>query len=334
MDKKLRERFFSRASIGKEKRMETKETQLLRKTGVVCLLAMICCLLWGSAFPCIKTGYRWLHIDSQDTASQILFAGYRFTLAGVLTVLLGSALARKWLFPRKESWGMIGKLAMLQTVIQYLFFYVGVANTSGVKASIIGGSHVFISILLSGMVFHMEKVTKAKWLGCFLGFAGVVLINLTGEGLGGGFLVIGEGFIFLSSLSYALSSVFMKQYSQRENPVVLSGYQFILGGLIMIGAGSAFGGEVRGFTPASAALLVYMALISAVAYSLWGILLKYNPVAKVTIFGFMNPMFGVILSALILGESNQAFTLQGLLALVLVCLGIFLVNRSEEPRNA
>ena len=72
-----------------------------------------------------------------------------------------------------------------------------------------------------------------------------------------------------------------------------------------------------------------MAMISAVAYSLWGILLKYNPVSRIAVFGFMNPVFGVILSALLLGENNQAFSLYGLAALVLVSLGIFLVNRRD-----
>ena len=70
-----------------------------------------------------------------------------------------------------------------------------------------------------------------------------------------------------------------------------------------------------------------MAMISAVAYTLWSILLKFNPVSRVAVFGFMNPVCGVVLSALILNERNQAFSLQGLLALVLVCFGIYQVNR-------
>ena len=89
------------------------------------------------------------------------------------------------------------------------------------------------------------------------------------------------------------------------------------------------GGSVTGFTPASTLLIGYLGLISSVAYSLWSLLLKYNPVGKVAVFGFSNPMFGVILSAILLGEKNQAFTLKGLLALILVCSGILIVNRSK-----
>ena len=66
-----------------------------------------------------------------------------------------------------------------------------------------------------------------------------------------------------------------------------------------------------------------------VAYSLWGILLKYNPVSKVAVFGFMNPVFGVILSALLLGEGAQAAGVKSLIALLLVSIGIYVVNKKE-----
>ena len=71
-----------------------------------------------------------------------------------------------------------------------------------------------------------------------------------------------------------------------------------------------------------------MALLSAVAQTIWSALTKYNPVGRVAVYGFLNPVFGVLLSALLLGEGEQAFTVYGLAALVLVCAGILLVNRS------
>ena len=62
---------------------------------------------------------------------------------------------------------------------------------------------------------------------------------------------------------------------------------------------------------------------------LWGILLKYNPVSRVTVFGFMNPVFGVLLSALLLGETDQASGILGLLSLLLVSVGIYVVNSGK-----
>lgn len=302
----------------------------LTKTPVVCALAILCCILWGSATPSIKIGYELFSIASGDTASQILFAGMRFILAGILTILFGSLLSRKALVPKKKSIPSIVKLAMVQTILQYVFFYIGHAHTSGVKAAIINGSNVFLSILFAVLIFKYEKMTWVKLIGCIAGFAGIVIINLTGGGIDMNMSFLGEGAILISAAAYALSSGMIKKYSQDENPVVLSGYQFFLGGLVMSIAGLIAGGKVSGFTFSSTMLLIYLAMISSVAYTVWGVLLKHNPVAKVTVFGFTNPMFGVLLSAIFLDEKNQAFGIQGIIALVLVCFGIFIINKAKK----
>ena len=277
----------------------------MRKTWVVCLLAMVCCALWGSAFPCIKVGYRLFQIDSADTATQILFAGCRFTIAGIMVILFGSILQGRFLKAGKGDLPRIGKICLLQTVVQYFFFYVGLAHTTGVKGSIVEASNVFLAILVSSLIFHQEKLDQKKVLGCIVGFAGVVLINLSGSNVDMSFNLTGDGFIFISAM--------------------LSGYQFTAGGLVMILIGFVMGGRIHTASMPAMILLIYMALISAVAYTLWGILLKYNPVSKVSIFGFTNPVFGVILSAIILREGN-VFGMKDLIALVLVSIGILIVN--------
>lgn len=76
-------------------------------------------------------------------------------------------------------------------------------------------------------------------------------------------------------------------------------------------------------------MLVYLAMISAVAYSLWGILLKYNPISRVAVFGFMNPVIGVILSAIVLDEKDT-LGVTSVIALILVCIGIYIVNRAPK----
>ena len=303
----------------------------MQKTVVVWFGALLCCLLWGSAFPCIKIGYEMFQIPSDAVGSQILFAGYRFTLAGILAIIFGSVLSRKLLIPQKESWGKILKLSSFQTVGQYLFFYIGLAHTSGVKASIIEGVNVFIAILAASLIFRQEKLTMSKIYGCVIGFLGVVLVNVTKSGIDMNMSFMGEGFIFLSTVAYAFSSVYMKKYSKDENPVVLSGYQFVIGGIIMTLCGLGLHGRVTGFNVVNTMMLIYLALISAVAYSLWSMLLKYNAVSKVAVFGFMNPVFGVILSAILLGEKGQAFGMNIIIALIMVCIGIFVVNRAKTP---
>lgn len=311
--------------------MDTKE-QFMRKTIVVWLGALLCCALWGSAFPCIKIGYQMFAIASEDVAAQILFAGLRFSVAGMLALFIGSGLNRKLLIPKRASWSKILKLSMLQTVLQYLFFYVGLANTTGVKASIIEGMNVFIAILVASLIFHQETLTGRKVLGCVIGFFGVVLVNLNGNGFDLNLTFIGEGFIFLSTVAYAFSSVYLKRYSQNENPVILSGWQFVFGGVIMTICGLLMGGRLTLWTMDGVAMLIYLALISAVAYSLWGILLKYNPISKVAVFGFMNPVFGVLLSAVLLKEADS-IGMMCIVALALVCVGIYIVNAQPKTKE-
>lgn len=309
------------------KRVETKE-QWMQKTWLVCLGAFLCCALWGSAFPCIKIGYELFQIKSHQTATQILFAGYRFTLAGILSILFGSLFNKGFLVPKRASYGKVFKLSLFQTVLQYVFFYVGLAHTSGVKASIIEGVNVFVAILVASLIFHLEKLSARKILGSIIGFSGVVLVNLVGNKISGQFSLLGEGSIFLSTVAYAFSSVLMKGYSKEENPVTLSGYQFVVGGLVMVLIGGLLGGRIEQISLSGLAMLMYLAFLSAVAYSVWSILLKYNPVSKVAVFGFMNPVFGVLLSAVLLSEYTT-LSYMSLLSLVLVCIGIYIVNKES-----
>jgi len=245
-----------------------KERSVLTRKAAVIPLTMLCCLLWGSAFPCIKLGYGYSGIGSDDTASQILYAGLRFALAGVLALIMGSLAARKPLIPRRKAVPKIVMLSLFQTILQYTFFYIGLARSTGMKSSVITASNVFLSILVASLIFRTEKLTFRKILGCAVGFSGVVLINLSG--IGGGFRLTGEGFVFLSALSYAFSAALIKRFSAEEDPVMLSGWQFIIGGTFMTILGLVLGGRIGTVDLRGAAMLVYLAIVSAAAFSIWG----------------------------------------------------------------
>lgn len=309
------------------------KSRFLKNPVAVCLLAMVCCGLWGSAFPFIKIGYNLFSIPSDSWQSQILFAGIRFFFAGVLVIIFGSLISRKFLKPKRISIKSILSLSVFQTILQYLFFYIGLAHTTGTKGSIINSTSVFFTVLVSALIFKQEKLDVKKILGCIIGFAGTVVINFSQDGFGGGISFLGEGFIVLCSLSYAFSSVLIKIYSKNENPVVLSGYQFMFGGMVMMIFGFVTGGRITQVSFEGVALVAYLAFLSAVAYTLWGILLKYNPVSRVAVFGFMTPVFGCLFSALFLNESILGGALKTVSALILVSLGIIIVNYSKGVKN-
>lgn len=314
--------------------INNKNKSFLSSILFVALAASFCSFLWGSATPCIKIGYKLFSIAPTDTATVILFAGVRFFIAGILTAIVGSLMEKKFLFPAsKGAWGKVFVLSMFQTVIQYFFFYGGLTKASGVTSALTISTNVFASLLIAVFVFRQEKLSALKVVGCVVGFSGVALVNAFGSS-GSDYHVsfLGEGFIFLSSICYGFSGGFSKKFSKTENPVMLSGYQFIVGGFIMIVVGYLFGGRFSGFTPKSVLLLGYLAFISACAYSLWGILLKYNDVSKVVIFGFLNPVFGVILSMIFLHERGQNAVIVAI-SLVLVSIGIVVVNRKEKQKS-
>lgn len=297
--------------------------KLFRKPIVICLLALICCALWGSAFPCVKIGYDLLKIET--TGSQILFAGYRFFGAGVLTFLMGCVIEKRVLSLKKSAIPYVAGIGIFQTTLQYIFFYIGMANTTGVKGSVINASNAFVSIIVAHFLVKGERLTWRKGMGCLLGLAGVIIINLSPGAWGSGFSMKGEGMVAICTIIYGTSSVLMKFVSKRGSAMAITAYQLMVGGAVLIGVGFLFGGNISGFTVKSSLLLLYMAMLSAVAFSLWTTLLKYNPVGKVTIYGFSIPIFGAGLSALLLGET--IFSVKNLAALLCVGAGIILVNK-------
>lgn len=310
---------------------KSKFSHFLQKKTVVFLGAMLCCALWGSAYPCVKLSMELFSIGANDTSKQILLAGVRFTLAGVLVVLFGSISSKKLIVPRKNQLTKICKLMIFQTVLQYSTYYIGLAHTSGVNTSIVDSLSYFLSILVAALCFRLEKLTTKKIIGCVLGFLGVVTVNISGGGFSLNMTIIGEGMIFLSAVAYSLSSVLAKVYSTDDDPVLISGYQFIFGGIILAVIGFSFGGRLH-FTSIKALLiLLYLAFVSSVAFTLWTALLKYNDVSKVSIYGFMNPAFGVFFSYLILNET-QAKSLNYIVSLVVVCIAIALVNLKGKAK--
>ena len=296
------------------------------------LLASLCCLLWGSAYPAIKNGYVLFNIASNDIPSKLVFAGYRFFFAGL--VLLGiAALCKKPLadFDRRML-GQITLLGLGQTTLQYVFFYIGLAYATGVKSSIMNATGTFFSVLLAHFIYKNDRLSVYKVLGCLVGFAGVMVVNFSSGLLSFDFTLLGEGFVVISAFILSAGGIYGKKLSQRMDSMVLTGYQLTIGGAVLLAAGFATGGALSGLTFKSALLMVYMVALSSAAFSIWTLLLKYNRVSTVAVFNFMIPIFGTLLSAMFLGESFLEWKNAG--ALVLVCVGIWLVTRDEKGNSA
>jgi len=295
-------------------------------------IATLCCLLWGSAYPAIKSGYILFNIASGDVASKIVFAGYRFILAGIIVLIIAQAYGNNAFVMSRKSIFSLFILGVLQTTLQYIFFYIGLANTTGVKGSIMNATGTFFSVILAHYIYKNDKLNLKKIIGCTIGFIGVMIVNFTSDLLNFSFKFSGEGFVIIAALFFSVAAIYGKRLTKSIDVMVVTGYSLFIGGIFLTLPGIAAGGRVYHFTFSSTLLLIYMALLSSAAFSLWTLLLKYNKVGAISIFNFLIPIFGAILSSVFLGEN--ILEIKNIIALVLVCLGIWLVNKefSEDKR--
>ncbi len=296
---------------------------------VVFALATLCCLLWGSAYPSIKSGYALLSIAADDIPGKLLFAGWRFLFAGLLLLVFALMTGRSLKLRNARDTGEVCLLGLFQTSLQYVFFYLGLAYTTGVKGSIMNATGTFFSVLLAHFIYHNDRVNGRKALGCLIGFGGVLVCNFSAELLDFHFSLAGEGSVVFAAFILSAASIYGKKLSQRIDSVVLTGWQLAVGGAALLLIGALMGGTLQAFSLKALLLMAYMVLLSSVAFALWAQLLKYNRVGLVAVFNFLIPVSGAVLSAVFLGE--QILEFKYLVALVLVCGGIWLVTKEGRP---
>ena len=308
------------------------KTSVMNK-GLVVLLAVCCCVMWGSITPVVKVSYDFFQISTGNIPDLTVFAGIRYILCGLVGIAFGTLKNRRFLRPKSTSWGMIGKLALVQTFVQQLAFYISMSHISGINGSILGCLNNFFSIFIACLIFHQEKLTARKLLGCALGFLGVVCINLNAGSISTNISLAGEGAMLVACITCGASYAMSKQYSPHEDVLVLMAYQFFLGGIALTLTGFALGGTFHSTTAGGYVLFAYMAIMPITAYTIWGNLLKSSQVSQLSAFGFINPITGVILSAIFLKESQQVSPAKCIIALALVSLGIYVVNTQRKAKT-
>jgi drug/metabolite transporter (DMT)-like permease len=292
----------------------------------VAILAISSCLLWGSAFPSLKISYAQIMPLNVNAYDRMIFASLRFFLASLMLfalVLLNGQ--RRELFKIKKYFLALLILGSMQTSLQYFFFYNGLANTTGVKSSIISTSGIFMTVIASHFVYKNDRLNFKKSLGIILGFLGVLVVNLNRGELNTAFLFTGEGFLIISAAISAAASFLAKKLTGNLNALIVTAWQMFMGSLILFFVSSTGSGFSRlSFSPFTLILLFYLAFISAAAFSLWYTLIKYNALGFVTIYKFMIPVSGVFLSSLLLPD--ESINLIIISAMLMVSLGIIIIN--------
>lgn len=283
--------------------------------------AIITCLMWSTAYPFIKVGLQY--------STPIHFAGTRFILSGLM-ILPFTVRPREYIRMIMENRSLAIWVTILQTLINYILFYIGMDKVPGALGAVIVGSQPFVTAIVSRIMIKEERFTRAKVITIILGLAGIVLVSAGRQGFHFGLPgeVAGIIMIFIANISTATSNVLVSKNGKNMDPLVLSSFSLFTGGVIMFLI--SFGFEEVPSKPDFPAVywlvLAWLSFMSAFTFSKWYVLLK-RPEVKVSelnLWKFIIPVFGAILSWMIVpGENADWITIIGMVIISVSLIWFF-----------
>ncbi len=292
--------------------------------------AIIACLLWSTAYPFIKIGLEY--------STPLHFAGSRFILSGLM-ILPFTVRPKLYIRMIRENLKLVVWVTLLQTVINYVLFYLGMDLVPGAIGAVIVGAQPFVTAIVSRIMIKEERFTSAKVLTICLGLAGIVLVSLGRQELhiGGKLELAGIAMIFIANISTATSNVLISKKGKKMNPLVLSSFSIFVGGLFIF-AVSFFVEDVPSkpdFPVRYWLVLAWLAFMSAFTFSKWYQLLQ-RPEVKVSelnLWKFIIPVFGAILSWILVPDENADWlTIAGIVVISLSLIYFFGVTGRKERR--
>lgn len=298
----------------------------------VIAIAIFCCILWGSAFPVLKISYIELNMSPSNLNAKIVFAGMRFLLASILLFIFVSLFIKKSIAIKKKQILLLLSLGLLQTTLQYSLFYIGLANTTGTKSAILTSTGSFFVVILAHFIYSDDKMNIRKTIGIITGFTGIILVNWGKGGFSLDFSFMGEGLLIISAFISAFGTIMAKKLSKDIHPFLVTAWQMLLGSILLISFGlPQLEPNAITFTTKGWLLLLYSSFLSASAFSLWYSLLKYNKAGEISLYKFMIPVSGSILSTIFIPGEN--FSLYILFALIFVVFGIVAINYTPKVHS-
>lgn len=280
---------------------------------------LLCAGLWGSAFPVIKLVFaHWAEAGQEaDFATRSLFAGVRFTLAGLGLLLLSRnpvgelrATPLKW----------VVMLAATQTVGQYACFYLGLSLASGTLASLLTATGSFWWVLLAPVFLGTPRTTKLQWLVLVVGAMGVSWA-VYAPGMEAGKPALGAFCVILAALFGALGLIVFQYLRRTMGARAGTGCSLFAGGLVFLVLGAPTWSEVPElFGLYVSACTLWLAFVSAAGFALWNHLSGLYPVQLLATFRFLIPIAGMAESFVFLEGERLSPGLLGGGALVIAAM--------------
>lgn len=304
---------------------DVKSVPLFQRPFWVSCFALTAAVVWGWAYPLIKMGFEEFAITPDMTGNKILFAGVRFTFSGLIILAFAKAKRRSFAMRRKTDWWFMLVFALLNTTLHYSTFYIGLSFSAGARAAILNSLSVFLLVIMACIFFKSDRFTIGKVLGCVLGFAGILALNMGGAE-SGHFTLLGDGMIIVNALCSAVASLLTRSLIKRVDVFVGTGYSLGLGGLLLLVPSLLAGATMPQITCWGLVILLLLIGISALSFVLYNKLISCNPVGKVAIFNSLIPVVGAVTSCLCLGET---FYWKYVIAGALATAGIYIINKQK-----
>ena len=302
----------------------TQTKSIFQRLLWVTIFALTAAFAWGWAYALIKLGFSEFAISADMTVSKMLFAGIRFCLSGLIVLAIAGSKKRDFKVRKPIDWWYILLFCMMNTTLHYAFFYFGLSHSEGSRAAILNSLSVFSVVILACIFFKSDRMTVKKIIGCIVGFAGILSLNLGGAE-SGKFTWLGDGMIILNALCGASASLLTRGLGKRVDVFVGTGYSLAIGGALLIIPGLMMGGELPQITLLGITYLLLLIAISTLGFTLYNKLLTCNPVGKVAIYNSLIPVVGAVTSCLCLDET---FYIKYMIAGALAAGGIYIINKS------
>jgi drug/metabolite transporter (DMT)-like permease len=293
--------------------------------------AIIACLLWSTAAPGIKIGLEF--------STPLHFAGVRFVISGLL-ILPFTVRPAVYIRIIRENLKIVMLVTMFQTVFNYILFYMGMDLVPGAIGAIVIGSQPLLIALTAALMIREETLTLRKIVIIIIGISGVILVSLGRQGLqlGTAGELLGVIMILGANTCSAVSNVLVSKKGKGVNPFVLSSFSLLAGGImiwvISLITEPPFVYPVGEGSESYWISLGWLSLMSAVAFTIWYILLQ-RPGVKVSdlnFYKFIIPVFGAVISWLLIeGEQPQWLTITGM---VVITLSLILYYRCSHQNQA
>lgn len=304
---------------------DVKSLPLFQRPFWVSCFALTAAVVWGWAYPLIKMGFEEFAITPDMTGNKILFAGVRFTFSGLIILAFAKVKRRSFAMRRKTDWWFMLLFALLNTTFHYSTFYIGLSFSAGARAAILNSLSVFLLVIMACIFFKSDRFTMGKVLGCVLGFASILALNMGGAE-SGHFTLLGDGMIIVNALCSAVASLLTRSLIKRVDVFVGTGYSLGLGGLLLLVPSLLAGATMPQITWWGLVILLLLIGISALSFVLYNKLISCNPVGKVAIFNSLIPVVGAVTSCLCLGET---FYWKYVIAGALATAGIYIINKQK-----